>query len=82
MDLLAAAGQRLLLQAVAPAAEGAEPAPSGAAAPATAVDAGNTSTGYQVMHLRLLVAWRLANAPRCLLPRHGRPDGGLPTGAA
>jgi hypothetical protein len=58
MDLLAAAGQRLLLQAVAPAAEGAASAPGAAAAPATAVDSGNGTEGYQVLLRVLPSAWR------------------------
>jgi hypothetical protein len=58
MDVLAAAGQRLLLQAVAPAAEGAVSAPGAAAAPATAVNGGNGTEGYQVLLRVLLSAWR------------------------
>ena len=75
MDLLAAAGQRLLLQAVAPAPEEPEAAPAAAAAPATAVDGGNGTEGYQVLLRVLLSACRriCCASSAALLPRNGRP---------
>lgn len=79
MDLLAAAGQRLLMQAVAPAPEQEAAAPAAAAAPATAVDGGNGTEGYQVL-AACAAAGLLANALRLLCCSAATERGPLPSG--